>query len=100
MIDLLTCEHPKSESDFSDKHLSTIKPNSLSVKFRHHDRSKVCKFLAFFVNDKAVCWPTLIKPYVTDTERLTIVSHCYVIFKNRLSRQCLPQTIEHISNKC
>lgn len=58
MTGLLTCEHPKSLSNLSDKQLSTIKPSSLSVKFRHHDRSKVCKFLAKSSSDKVVCRPT------------------------------------------
>jgi len=77
MIDLFTCEHPKSLSDLRDKQLSTIKPNSLSVKFRHHDRSKVCKFFALFASDKVVCWPTWIKPNVKDTQKMN--QHNYIL---------------------
>jgi len=49
-----TWVHPKSLSNLSDKQLSTIKPNALSVKVRHQDTSRLCNFFAWLASDKVV----------------------------------------------
>lgn len=51
---IYTWVHPKSLSNLRAKQLSTIKPSALSVKFLHQDKSRECKFFAWFASDKVV----------------------------------------------